>query len=732
MCSNINISKFLQDLVPAAAGLTLLLACGGGSGKGGAAAVPEVAPGSRVPELVSITPGKGKPGDLVRISGRNLLGAMVTFGGGEAVVRTRTDTVMVVVVPAGASGTVTIAARNDQGAATQGMDFTVEASPDPAPTPDPTSTPAPTPAPTPDPISTPAPAPAPDPSSTPTPTPTSSPMPAPTPTPTPTSSPAPAPTPTPTPTPVSTPTPKPTPAPTPRPAPAPTITGLNRLTGPVGADVVVTGTDFTSVKAVRFAGIPLPPGSYTVAGPDRILLRIPPAAPATLAPIEVETLTGLAQSRPFLVSRVLDIRVDAMSPLAGPPGTVVTLRGKDLDRAGPLMKDGVEIPNQLLVDGTTLHVPIPPGMASGPLTFRALSDATVPATPAFTVTAPPTQRVAFLDTPLAPKRVQPGAMPFLDPTNPGFDLLDFPAGMRTQQYGILNFPKAPLFHNYDPYLDNVRPGRHTGTFCTLALKLPQAFLEAVPRTLRDKVHALGLAEDRVDLYCVSQDMPYLDDAGYLFRPHYWTDPDAPATVTAPGAYNENRTVDVGLFDAAPAFHFQGHGPDDFFPGPVHVHDDGRFVLSSPAAVMNLEGLDHTTTAAFWTLVRLGDRAAATLHLFLNDADQMVMNARAKTTNSVRKLFWTAATMPGNPAAEKLTALMRPVVSAVHAGPVFSGHRDLLVTGSGFTGATRVRLGAVPAIIFKVLGDNLILATVPDMGGGPWTCTVTTPLGGEGS
>jgi len=65
-------------------------------------------------------------------------------------------------------------------------------------------------------------------------------------------------------------------------------------------------------------------------------------------------------------------------------------------------------------------------------------------------------------------------------------------------------------------------------------------------------------------------------------------------------------------------------------------------------------------------------------------------------------------------------------------PAYFGNRDLLVTGSGFTGATGVRLGAVPALSFKVLGDNLILATVPAMGEGPWTCSFTTPLGGEGS
>lgn len=498
----------------------------------------------------------------------------------------------------------------------------------------------------------------------------------------------------------------------------------------MGADIVVTGTDFISVRAVRFAGVLLPPGTYTVAGPDRILLRIPPVAPATFAPIEVETGTGLAQSAPFLVSLV--IRVDAVGPLEGPPGTVVTVKGMNLDHAGPVMKDGVAIPDQMLVDGTTLHFPIPPGMTSGALRFRAVPEGASPALPAFTVTVPPVERVAFLDTPLAPRRVQPGAMPFMDPGNPGFDLLDYPVGMRTRQYGILHFPKAPLFHNYDPFLDNVRPGRHTGAFCTLALKLPQAFMEAVPRTLRDRVHALGLAEDRVDVLCVSQDMPYLDNAGYLFRPHYWTDPDAPDTVAVPGAYNQNRTVEVGLFDAPPAFHFQGHGPDDSFPGPVHVHDDGLHVLSSPAAVMNLEGLDPATTAAFWTLVRLGDRAAAALHLLLNDADQAGMNARAATTHSMRQLFRAAAAMPGNPAAQKLTALMRPLVTAVYPGPAYSGYRDLLVTGSGFTGTKGVRLGTVPATIFKVLGDNLIRVTVPASVGGPWACTVTTPLGGESS
>ena len=78
----------------------------------------------------------------------------------------------------------------------------------PAPTPDPTPTPAPTPEPTPAP--------------TPAPTPDPTPTPAPTPDPTPTPAPTPDPTPTPEPTPDPTPTPEPTPDPTPSPTPSPT------------------------------------------------------------------------------------------------------------------------------------------------------------------------------------------------------------------------------------------------------------------------------------------------------------------------------------------------------------------------------------------------------------------------------------------------------------------------------------------------------------------------------
>ncbi|WP_316413524.1 hypothetical protein [Mesoterricola silvestris] len=473
----------------------------------------------------------------------------------------------------------------------------------------------------------------------------------------------------------------------------------------------------------------MPAGLFTVTGPGRIDVGVPPVAPGTRAPFEVETAAGTATSEAFLVTA--DVRVESMTPRTGPPGTVVTVRGRDLDWAGPLGRDGAVLEDQMLEDGTTLHFVIPPGLASGAFGFHAGGDGAGVATPVFTVTPPEGHRPSFLATPLAPVRVVPGNMPLLDPWNPGFHLLDVPAGMRTSQYGALHFPKIPIFHDYNPLLDNLRPGKSTGTFCTLALGLPRVFLEAVPAALRDRVRALGIPEDRVDLFCVSQDMPYLDDAGYLFRPHYWTDPEAPGFVAAPAAYNRGRTVEVGLFDAGPAFHFQGHAAGDFFPGPVHVHDDGFFVLSSPGGVMNLVGLDHGTTTAFWTLVRLEDRAAATLHLFLNDADQALLDAVAGAGPATLGQVFEAAAGPwDNAAGRKLRALVRPRVDRALVGPAAWGFRTVFLAGSGFTDAAAVTLDGMPARGFRVVADHLIVATVAEAGGGPRAFTVATPLGGE--
>jgi len=123
----------------AIAGLILLLACGGGGRDGhtpaaGAAPVlsSPLSPGP-APELVSVTPERGKAGDLVTIAVRNLVVAKdYVFGTTRAEMRSHktvngTGTVKVL-VPAGVYGPVRLTVTDAKGSVSNGLDFLVEGS----------------------------------------------------------------------------------------------------------------------------------------------------------------------------------------------------------------------------------------------------------------------------------------------------------------------------------------------------------------------------------------------------------------------------------------------------------------------------------------------------------------------------------------------------------------------------------------------------------------------------
>ncbi|MGN9842946.1 IPT/TIG domain-containing protein [Nonomuraea sp. H19] len=57
----------------------------------------------------------------------------------------------------------------------------------------------------------------------------------------------------------------------------------------------------------------------------------------------------------------------------------------------------------------------------------------------------------------------------------------------------------------------------------------------------------------------------------------------------------------------------------------------------------------------------------------------------------------------------------------------AGGTNVTITGSGFTGATQVRFGALTAA-FNVISGSQLTATVPAAGAGPVLVTVTTPAG----
>jgi IPT/TIG domain len=80
-------------------------------------------------------------------------------------------------------------------------------------------------------------------------------------------------------------------------------------------------------------------------------------------------------------------------------------------------------------------------------------------------------------------------------------------------------------------------------------------------------------------------------------------------------------------------------------------------------------------------------------------------------------------------ADQFTYIAPPTVTGLSptSGPV-SGGASVIITGTGFTGATAVKFGANNAIAFTVNSDTQITSTSP-AGGGVVDVTVTIPVGG---
>jgi len=226
-------------------------------------------------------------------------------------------------------------------------------------------------------------------------------------------------------------------------------------------------------------------------------------------------------------------------------------------------------------------------------------------------------RQAFLRQPL----VRVPAIPDVDDPTP---LFDWPALHRTRPYSGVSgpLPKAPAFHACRNN-EELRDG-HLGARYLYQLRFPGDFYPAIPSSIQAKVRERGLDPGRVDVLCVVQTLPWQAGAPIQLRPQGWIDPEAPAQV----AHRAEQPVWAGIFEA-PArphgpIHFSGRGDQDFFPTGILVRPGRNHLITGSGFDLVVDGLDYHNSTAFWTLTQLGDRAAATLHILVNDEHQRLL------------------------------------------------------------------------------------------------------------
>jgi len=170
--------------------------------------------------------------------------------------------------------------------------------------------------------------------------------------------------------------------------PAPTIAALDPVSGVVGAQFRIRGTNFGSdIRQVQ-ASIGTTALTIRAITPTELTVQVPTGAVTGPVSVIVSGLPAVVSATPFTV--LLPVAVSGLDPISGPVGTEVTVRGQGFstvlaDNRVTLMN--VECP-VIAATPTELRVRIPQ-TGSGPLLVTVLNAGNARTTQPFVITTPP-------------------------------------------------------------------------------------------------------------------------------------------------------------------------------------------------------------------------------------------------------------------------------------------------------------------------------------------------------
>jgi hypothetical protein len=168
------------------------------------------------------------------------------------------------------------------------------------------------------------------------------------------------------------------------PPPPPTLTSFAPASGPAGASVTLTGTNFTGATAVKFNGLA---ATFSVVSATSITATVP--AGATSGKIAVTTPGGTAtSSASFTVTMPPPLpTLTSFEPTSGPAGTSVTLTGTNFTGATAVKFNGLAATFSV-VSATSITATVPAGATSGKIAVTT-PGGTATSSASFTVTTPP-------------------------------------------------------------------------------------------------------------------------------------------------------------------------------------------------------------------------------------------------------------------------------------------------------------------------------------------------------
>lgn len=150
--------------------------------------------------------------------------------------------------------------------------------------------------------------------------------------------------------------------------PPPTVTSFNPVTTGTGATVTITGTNFSGATAVTFGGIPA--AFFTVVNSTTITAVV---GTGGSGPVFVVTPAGTGGAPGF--EYVTIPVINTVSPLTGPVGTIVTIRGANFGTGvsnNAVYFGGIK-GNIISATANTITVAVPAGAINRPITVSSLT-----------------------------------------------------------------------------------------------------------------------------------------------------------------------------------------------------------------------------------------------------------------------------------------------------------------------------------------------------------------------
>ena len=498
-------------------------------------------------------------------------------------------------------------------------------------------------------------------------------------------------------------------------APAPVITSLSPTNGPAsgGNTVTISGTNLLYTTSVTFGSTPA--SSFAILSNTQVA-AVAPAGAAGVTTVSVTNGTGISGTLPYTYNGgVAAPVVSTVSPTSGPAagGNTAVINGFGFTYATAVSFGSTAVTSFTVASDTVIDAVIPPGPSAGGNVFVLVTgpSGTSAASTTYTYTAAPTPTVTGLSPASGPVSGQntvtlrgsnlngATAVTFAGNAASSFAILSSteinavappgPAG--TASVAVTTPAGASLGFNYT----YIAPPAPTAVFPTTGITAGGNSV-AITGTGLMGTTSVNFGTTPATSFTVVSD----------------TEVDAITPAQLVGTVPINITT-LGGTDSSLSFSFQ-RSPviSSITPtsGPI---TGGTVVTITGGGLTDTTSVNFGTTLATNVTVVSDNKVTATAPAKAAGVSAVTVDTASATSNGAAFTYVAAPTLTG--------------LSPTH-GTIVGGN-NVTLTGTGFTTATNVFFGAIPAA-FTILNDTSISAVAP-LGFGAVLVIVKNPGGSTG-